>query len=316
MALSQPRLSPIAQDVYEGLTRTPKSLPPKLFYDAAGSRLFEQITRLPEYYLTRTELKILRARAGEIASRVTAETSVIELGAGSAAKTHVLLQAIHQSHGAAHYSPVDISSTALAEAARQLTRRLPGVRVQPLMADMSDGLEFLAALPAPRLAMYIGSSIGNFEQDEAATFLRHLRRQLTPGDALLLGTDLVKDEDTLLDAYNDAAGVTAAFNLNLLERINRELGGHFDRRAFRHLAIWNPEQSRIEMHLQSTRAQVVPIDMLNLCVRFAAGETIHTENSHKYTITGAQEMLREAGFASIETWIDQKQWFAVHWAGT
>jgi L-histidine N-alpha-methyltransferase len=316
MALSQPRLSPIAQDVYEGLTRARKSLPPKLFYDRAGSRLFERITRLPEYYLTRTELKILRARACHIAARVPAGARIVELGAGSAAKTRVLLRAISEHHGSANYSPVDISPAALAAAARQLKRSLPQVRVRPLLADMGDGLDFLAEVPPPRLVMYIGSSIGNFEQDEAARFLYDVRRQLAPGDALLLGTDLVKDTAVLLDAYNDAAGVTAAFNLNVLERINRELGGHFDPRSFRHLALWNREQSRIEMHLQSTRAQVVPIDALQLCVRFAAGETIHTENSHKYTIAGAQEMLREAGFAGVETWTDPQQWFAVHWAET
>jgi dimethylhistidine N-methyltransferase len=162
--------------------------------------------------------------------------------------------------------------------------------------------------------MYIGSSIGNFEQDEAACFLHELREQLSPGDALLLGTDLVKDTSVLLDAYNDAAGVTAAFNLNLLERINRELGGHFDVGAFRHLAMWNQEQSRIEMHLQSVRSQLVPIDELRLCVRFAAGETIHSENSHKYTIESARAMLRGAGFAKVKTWMDERGWFAVHWA--
>jgi len=304
----------IADSVVTGLTRSPKSLPPKLFYDAAGSALFEEITRLPEYYLTRTELGILRERAAEVARLTSPGASIIELGSGSSAKTRVLLHAFSGRHMQVPYYPVDISPAALAEAQQNLRREMPNVRVVPTIADLGGDLRFLNDIPAPRLVLYIGSSIGNMERDEAEQFLRRLRSRLTVGDALLLGTDLVKDRKVLLAAYNDAAGVTARFNLNLLTRINRELGAHFDLHSFRHEATWNAKHNRIEMYLESLREQEVGIDLLRIRVPFALGERIHTENSHKYTAVGARLLLRNAGFRPQHTWTDGRKWFAVHYA--
>jgi dimethylhistidine N-methyltransferase len=312
MAIRNVVVPAIADDVSLGLTRTPKLLPPKLFYDAVGSALFEEISRLPEYYLTRTELGILRERAAEIARHTTAGASIIELGSGSSAKTRVLLDAFSGRSMQLAYYPVDISPTALHEARQTLRREMPAVRVAPIIADLAGDLNFLREIPGPRLVLYIGSSIGNMEREEASGFLRRLHSHLDAGDALLLGTDLVKDRETLLDAYNDSAGVTARFNLNLLARINRELGGHFDLQAFRHVAIWNGRKSRIEMYLESLREQEVAIDMLGMRIPFARGERIHTENSHKYNVGGARGMLREAGFTQVTTWCDEKKWFAVH----
>ena len=314
MAIRSLAVPAIAGDVYHGLTSSPKSLPPKLFYDAAGSALFEEITRLPEYYLTRTELAILRDRAAAIAQRTSPEASIIELGAGSAAKTRVLLEAFAARRMRVRYYPVDISISALKHATTALARELPSVRIVPTRADLSGDLTFLAEVPAPRLVLYIGSSIGNMGVEEADDFLRRVRARLSPGDSLLLGTDLVKEPRLLLAAYNDAAGVTARFNLNLLARINRELDGHFDLRSFRHLAVWNARSSRMEMYLESLRDQQVRIGALGITVPFARGERIHTENSHKYTVRGVRRMLRATGFEPRSTWTDAQRWFAVHWA--
>ena len=314
MAIRNVAASAIAEDVYRGLTATPKSLPPKLFYDAAGSELFEEITRLPEYYLTRTELAILRERAGEISRRTPPEASIIELGAGSAAKTRTILQSLAARCMQVRYYPVDISATALESATALLRRELPSVRISPVCADLGGELRFLRDVPAPRLVLYIGSSIGNMDPEESADFLRRVRSRLAPGDAFLLGGDLVKDRSTLLAAYDDAAGVTARFNLNLLARINRELGGSFDLRTFRHVALWNAKQSRMEMYLESVREQRVRIEAVDISVPFAKGERIHTENSHKYTVAGARRMLRAAGFSPRAVWTDSRKWFSVHWA--
>ena len=314
MAIKHLVVPEIAEDVERGLSAPSKSLPPKLFYDAAGSALFEEITRLPEYYLTRTELKVLTERAEEIAQRCPARASIVELGSGSSAKTRVLLRALRSRTLKIPYYPVDISPAALHEAKDALRQEMPSLQVTPTIADLAGDLRFLRHIPAPRVVLYIGSSIGNMERREADGFLRKLRARLDPGDALLLGTDLVKDREILLAAYNDAAAVTARFNLNLLARINRELGGHFDPNAFRHDAVWNPRQSRIEMYLESLRQQHVAIDALGLRIPFARGERIHTENSHKYTVRGARQMLRQAGFAPQATWTDERKWFAVHFA--
>ncbi len=312
MAIRNVVVPAIADPVADGLSRAPKSLPPKLFYDAAGSELFERISRLPEYYLTRTELRILERRATAIAQRTAAGASIIELGSGSSAKTRVLLEAFAACRLRVAYFPVDISPAALNKARVNLQREMPAVRVAPIIADLGGDLRFLREIPAPRLVLYIGSSIGNMETEEASDFLRRLRSRLDAGDALLLGTDVVKDRDILLAAYNDSSGVTARFNLNLLARINRELGGHFDLGTFRHIAIWNPKQSRIEMYLVSLRDQEVSIDLLRMNVHFSRGERIHTENSHKYTVRGARSMLTTTGFTPIATWADEKKWFAVH----
>ena len=316
MAIRNLVVPAIAEDVATGLSRSPKTLPPKLFYDAAGSALFEEISRLPEYYLTRTELRILEQRAAEIAQRTAARASIIELGSGSSAKTRVLLEAFAARRLQVPYFPMDISPAALNHARLTLKREMPAVSVAPIIADLGGDLRFLREIPAPRLVLYIGSSIGNMEHEEACDFLHRLRSRLDAGDALLLGTDLVKDRAVLLAAYNDPSGVTARFNLNLLARINRELGGHFDLGAFRHIALWNAKQSRIEMYLESLREQEVAIDLLRMRIQFRSGERIHTENSHKYTVRGARSILTQVGFTPLATWTDEKKWFAVHFCGT
>jgi len=309
-----PLIPAIADEVYEGLSRTPRSLPPKLFYDAAGSALFDQITRLPEYYLTRTERRILEQYAPEIARSLHPGTSVIELGAGSGEKTGVLLNALGRRNLRVHYFPVELSPTAVIEAKRQLETQCAFLRVHPIVADFCEHLRFIRRVPPPRLVLYIGSSIGNLEAEQAQTLLCRIRSELAPGDALLLGMDLVKDVSLLAPAYDDAQGVTARFNKNVLARINRELGGHFDLESFRHVALWNPQQSRVEMYLESVRAQQVRIDLLGLTLDFAAGERIHTENSHKYTVESGRAMLESAGFECWRTFTDEQRWFAVHLA--
>jgi dimethylhistidine N-methyltransferase len=305
----------VAAAVREGLSAHRKHLPPWLFYDAAGSRLFEQITELPEYYLTRTERAILTAHASEMIALAAQgqRLRLVELGAGSADKTRLLLSAAVAYQGAVLYEPLDVSATALDEAKERIEREIPGVRVSPQVLDYTQGLDGLepAAAGERRLVLYIGSSIGNFEPRAAERLLQQLHAGLEPGDSLLLGVDLIKDEATLLAAYNDAAGVTAAFNRNILVHLNRELGANFDPETFAHRAVWNASESRIEMHLESQVAQRVCLAALNLEVDFAAGETIHTENSYKYAPGAAQAMLAEAGFAPTGNWTDAQSWFAV-----
>ena len=308
----------VAAAALAGLTSLPKRLPPWLFYDEAGSRLFEAITELPEYYLTRTERSILAAYAGAMIAQAANETRlrITELGAGSADKTRLLLQAAADRQDTVLYEPLDVSASALRAATERIERELPGVRVAPRVMDYTHGNgRGLDLEPAGngerRLVLYIGSSIGNFDPREALLLLRRVRASLKPGDGLLLGVDLVKDEATLLDAYNDAAGVTAAFNKNILVRLNRELGATFDPKSFAHRAIWNRAESRIEMHLESRSAQRVRLANLDLEVSFAPGETIHTENSYKYSPAQAGAMLADAGFAAAASWTDAQGWFAV-----
>jgi L-histidine Nalpha-methyltransferase len=304
----------VASAVYEGLISSPKWLPSWLFYDAAGSRLFDEITRVPEYYVTRTERSILEARAGEIVDRAARGQAlrIVELGAGSADKTTLLLNAAVERQDTVFYEPVDVSATALIEAHMRIEQEIPGVLVCPRVGDYTRGLELDAILPSERrLVLYIGSSIGNFEPEEAKRLLESVRAALNPGDCLLLGVDLVKDEATLLAAYDDAAGVTAAFNRNLLVRLNRELDADFDPQAFAHRADWNAAKSRMEMHLESRTNQKVWLAGLDMRVSFNAGETIHTENSYKYRPGQAEVMLTEAGFDAENTWTDERGWFAV-----
>ena len=311
--------NPVAAAVREGLTGTPKWLPAWLFYDAEGSSLFERITLLPEYYLTRTERAIFTGYAGgiiEAALRLhplgdVQRLRMLELGAGTASKTGVLLAAAVRRQGTTDYLPIDVSETAIDEACGSIARTLQGVRVIPQVANYVTDTLAIPPHEGPTLALYIGSSIGNFSPDEAVAVLRNLRAQLRPGDSLLLGTDLVKDERLLLDAYNDREGVTAAFNLNILRRLNRDLGANFDPLNFCHKAVWHAAQSRIEMHLESLRAQTVRIPSLALNVTFAAGETIHTENSYKFTPASIAAMLDAAGFRTEQTWHDERNWFAV-----
>jgi L-histidine Nalpha-methyltransferase len=303
-----------ADEVREGLTRYPKSLPCKLFYDACGSALFEQITCLPEYYPTRTELEILRNYSGEIAQVTGTAITIAELGAGTAAKTCTLLQAFSRRQMRVPYFPVDISTAALNEARERVQVQCPGIAVRPVVADFSCGFKFLRDVPPPRLVLYLGSSIGNFDLEAAVEMLTDIRQQLAVDDALLLGTDLAKDASILLPAYDDAQGITERFNKNILSRLNRELGADFDLSCFRHVARWNPEQSRIEIYLESLRSQSVNIPALNLRIKFAAREKMHTENSYKYTPKMVRDMLEPAGFVLTRTWFDERKWFALNLA--
>jgi L-histidine Nalpha-methyltransferase len=321
----------VANEVRKGLTSDPKTLSPWLFYDHAGSRLFEQITELPEYYLTRTERGIFTRHADDIiaeASRPTGSDpapilTVIELGAGTATKTGILLFAAVRRQHAVVYQPVDVSEAALAAATENIRTNIPGVTVRVQVADYTRDPLPLNRLPNTRtLALYIGSSIGNFSPEDAVEVLRNLRAQLLPGDVLLLGTDLrpnvCKDEATLLAAYNDAAGVTADFNLNVLARLNRELGANFRLDRFAHKAIWNPAESSIEMHLESLVAQRVHIPANSsgptLTIDFAKGETIHTENSFKFDSGAIEHLLSSAGFTLSRSWQDGDCLFAVNLA--
>jgi len=303
-----------AEEVYKGLTTSPKTLPCKLFYDSTGSALFEEITRLPEYYLTRTEFEILREQAGEMAKAAGAGITVFELGAGTATKTCILLQALSQRQLRVPYYPVDISPAALKEARERVEVQCPQVSVRPVVADFSQGFGFLREVPGRKLVLYLGSSIGNFDPVAAIEMLKQIRHQLADDDALLLGTDLVKAESILLPAYDDAQAITEQFNKNILCRLNRELGADFELDSFRHVACWSPEPSRMEIYLESLRPQIVAIPSLNLCARFANGERIHTENSYKYTLGMITDMLGPAGFALSHTWFDQRKWFALHLA--
>jgi L-histidine Nalpha-methyltransferase len=312
----------VASAVLEGLSSLPKRLPPWLFYDEAGSRLFDEITERPEYYPTRTERGILAAHAEQIialaaqpargrpARNNTARLRIAELGAGSADKTRLLLAAAVARQRTVVYEPVDVSASALECATDRIEREIAGVTVSPRVMDYTHEFE-LAPTNDRRLVMYIGSSIGNFDPWQAAELLSGVRSGLKSGDGFLLGVDLAKDESTLLAAYDDVAGVTAEFNLNLLTRLNRELGADFYLESFEHRAVWNASESRIEMHLESRIAQQVWLDGLDLAVEFAAGETIHTENSYKYRPGQAEAMLAAAGFTPVETWTDAQGWFAV-----
>lgn len=305
---------PVAAAVRAGLSTRPRRLPPWLFYDEAGSLLFERITELPEYYLTRTERGILAAHAGEMVARAAdgKQLRIVELGAGSADKTRLLLAAAVAAQGRVLYEPVDVSKSALEAARERIEREIPGVSVAPRVMDYVQGLNLAAEGPDERrLVLYIGSSIGNFDPDDAARVLAGVRAALRPGDGILLGVDLVKDVPTLHAAYDDAAGVTAAFNLNLLARLNRELGADFNLRAFRHKAIWDAVHSRMEMYLESLSAQKVHIRGLGMRVEFAPGERVHTENSYKYAPGQAERMLESAGFAAAGCWHDPRRWFAV-----
>lgn len=308
----------VAAAVREGLVSRPKRLPAWLFYDSAGSRLFEAITELDEYYLTRTERGIFIRASEEIVRRASAgrRLRIAELGAGSAEKTRLLLRAAAKRQSAVIYEPVDVSASALDAARRRIEREIPGVAVAPRVMDYTngDGRRFhlgVAGHDERRLVLYIGSSIGNFEPCEAERLLRRVRAGLEIGDSMLLGVDLVKDEATLVPAYDDAAGVTAAFNRNVLVRLNRELDAEFDVEAFTHRAVWNMKASRMEMHLVSRIAQRVNVGALDLTVEFASGETIHTESSYKYRPGQAEALLAETGFCAEATWTDERGWFAV-----
>jgi len=293
-------------DVLRGLTHTPKTLPPKWFYDAHGSELFEQITELPEYYPTRAEREILVTRSGEIAAATGART-LVELGSGSSEKTRYLLDALTGLHT---YVPVDVSESALTQAGHALIAQRPELSVHALIADFTAGLS-LPGTPGPRLLAFLGGTIGNQLPVERAAFLSSVRALLSPGDALLLGTDLVKDEEVLVRAYDDAAGVTAAFNKNVLTVVNRELDADFDPGAFDHVALWDAENEWIEMRLRSRTEQTVKVPALDLAVDFAAGEELYTEISAKFRKEGVRDELAAAGLELAHWWTDSEGRFAL-----
>jgi dimethylhistidine N-methyltransferase len=295
-----------AADVIVGLSAKPKRLPPKYFYDLTGSGLFDRITQLPEYYPTRSELGLLHQHAPAIASLFPPGSALIEFGSGSSRKARILLRA---AASVEVYVPVDISGDFLQQDAARLRRDFPHLAILPVVADFTTMTEPPAEIATkPRAGFFPGSTIGNFEPHEAAAFLRRAGRILGAGSVLVIGVDLAKARDILYRAYNDAEGVTAKFNLNLLARINRELGANFNLDAFEHDAFYNAERHRIEMHLASTKRQKVRIG--DLSIEFRAGETIHTENSYKYSIESFQALAHGSGWSPLTSWTDGL--FSVH----
>lgn len=299
-----------AASVLAGLGRSPKRLSSAWFYDRRGSELFEDITGLPEYYLTRTEIALFEARMAEMVEGVPPGAVVVEIGSGSSRKTPLLLQALGEPHA---YVPVDLAAEFFLESAAALSGLFPGLRIQPVVADFTGPFALPADLAEgtqPRLGFFPGSTIGNLAPAEAAAFLRRMGRILGRGGRLLVGADCSKDPAVVLPAYDDAAGVTAEFNLNLLARINRELGADFDLAGFRHEARWCTSPDRVEMHLVSRRTQQVRV--LGRSFRFAAGESIHTENCHKYGIAEFQALARRTGWRPEGCWTDGAERFSVH----
>jgi dimethylhistidine N-methyltransferase len=324
LAGTAPRLAPsqvvdgdFARELLAGLSRRPRSVPPKFFYDAAGSALFDRICDLPEYYPTRTELALLRRHAREMAECIGVDAEIVEFGAGSSQKVRLLLDALRAPR---RFVPIDISADHLHAAALVLQSDYPGLDVQPVAADFTRRFALPAGdarrPPARRIGFFPGSSIGNFTPDEALVFLRDAASMLKgegdrPAGGMLVGVDLVKDPALLHAAYNDSLGVTAEFNLNVLARANRELGANFELGRFAHYAFYEPRLQRIEMHLVSRCAQQV-----RLCghgFEFAEGETLHTENSHKFTIEGFRALARGAGFQPGPVWCDPARMFSIHW---
>ncbi len=301
----------LADEVLRGLLASPKTLPPKLFYDAAGADLFERICELPEYYLTRAELEILRARVGEAAALAGPRCALVEYGSGAGVKVRLLFDAF-ESAGTplAAYVPIDISREQLARVAAEIAAEYPDVPVRPVCADYTVPL-VIPDLPqrARRVAFFPGSTIGNFHPTEAAAFLGRVRRTVGPDGALLLGVDRRKGRAVLEAAYDDAQGLTAEFNLNMLARLNRELGADFDLARFRHRAVWNDEASRMEMHLVSVGAQRVRV--AGEPVAFEDGETIWTESSYKYDESRLDALVSAAGFAVERLWTDEHDRFWV-----
>lgn len=297
----------VGNDVLVGLQSYQKTLPSKYLYDAVGSRLFEQICGLPEYYVARTEIALLKSAAAEITEGLPPGAALVEFGSGASVKTRLLLD------GATDfrlYVPIDISETALSEATHSIREDYPGLNVSPLVGDFTQSLTLPpAAAGLPVVGFFPGSTIGNFAPWEAKSFLEDARNLLGRGSSLIVGVDVAKSADVLVPAYDDAQGVTAAFNKNLLTRLNREFDAEFDLDDFEHRAIWNPQESRIEMHLVSLREQIVGIG--NWVLEFGAGETIHTESSYKYRPDAFREMAEEAGWQTSRIWISEDPAFAI-----
>jgi dimethylhistidine N-methyltransferase len=304
-----PAVEEFAQAMLAALRARPRSIAPKFFYDPTGIELFGRICRLDEYYLTRAEISILSEHAGHIARLIGPRADLVEFGPGAPVKARIVLDALQ---APARYVPVDLSVEYLDGTRQDLERAYPGLAVEPQVADFARTLELPAALGGDgrRVGLFLGSTVGNFSPAQAQTFLAAAAAQLV-GGALLVGVDLVKEPDVLHRAYNDAHGVTAAFNRNLLVRANRELGADFDPAAFDHYAFYQPQAQRIEMHLVSARRQTVHV--CGQAFEFAQGESLHTENSYKYTLDGFRELARHAGFVPGPAWCDRGHRFSVHW---
>lgn len=300
-----------ADDVRLGLTAKPKSLPPKYFYDALGSQLFEAICLLPEYYLTRAETEIFERHAAEIVAQMPGSASIVELGSGSSIKTRLLIEAILARQTELYYQPIDISETILEQSASKLLGDYQNLHITAHISDYTNGLSSIARRDGERvLVLFLGSNIGNYTPDEARQLLGQIRGALRGGDGLLLGADLKKSSAIIEPAYNDALGVTAAFNLNLLLRINRELDADFDPARFEHRAIYQEKEGRVEIHLVSRATQSVRINKIGLQIEFDEGEIIHTENSYKYDLAQLYALAEERGFRPQRTWFDSEKRFS------
>lgn len=299
--------------VLQGLSASPKQLSPLFFYDETGSKWFEEICKLPEYYLTRTEHDLLSRYAGQIAGYSRGNMSLVEFGSGSSMKTRVLIEALISRQGYVHYVPVDISISMLKESCSQLLLRYPQIHVSAHATDYKTALPRIGKFDRrQKMILFLGSNIGNLDLSEAVEFLRGIQEQLQDGDYLLLGTDLKKDPRILEAAYNDAQGVTAQFNFNLLRRINRELEGDFKVEKFSHVAFYSPMHSRIEMHLRSEQPQVAWIGKLQRSFHFKAGETIHTENSYKFSAEQLASLFSRSGLKLVSQWLDQEYPYALN----
>ncbi len=298
-------------DVVSGLTQTPKSLPPKYFYDDRGSNLFELICKLPEYYVTRTEAAILEECAGAIAN-LTGPCEIVELGSGSSTKTRILLDAYSQREYPLHYLPIDISPTILESSAFQLLAEYPSLQIHGLVSTYELALAKIAPSPLPtRMICFLGSTLGNLSPEECDVFFSQIVGALQPGEYFLLGIDLDKSKEILEPAYDDNQGVTAAFNLNMLRHLNRKYEGNFDLTQFEHWAFYNQAECQIEMHLKSKKAQTVNLRALNLTVELAVGETIRSEISRKFKLPNMQEQLASRGLVPVQVWTDPNQWFGL-----
>jgi len=304
-------MADFAEDVRRGLTSPSKHLFPKYLYDELGSQLFEAICLLPEYYLTRAEKEILTHHAGEIVSSIGRPQTLIEMGSGSASKTKLVIEALLRYRSELLFVPVDISASALESSSRVLLQSYPQLRIEAYAAEYFEALAQLAKKQrGPTLALFLGSNISNFEPAEGRAFLRAMRAVLRAGDALLLGADLKKDRQVLEAAYNDTLGVTAAFSRNLLVRINRTLDADFYLQAFRHRAAFNEADSRVEIHIESLRSQMVNIRKLRLQIELSEGELIHTENSYKYDLQDISRLASDTGFVCRRTWFDERKRFS------
>jgi len=302
-----------SEDVKSGLTSKSKYLPFVYFYDHIGSQLFEKICELPEYYLTRTETDILETNADDIASQFSKETVLVELGSGSSTKTRILLEALLERQSMAHYTPIDVSLQMLEESSYSLLEAYPNLEINAIAAKYNEGIDHLnIRKDQQNLITWLGSSIGNFERSEVTTLLQHIQETMHPDDRFLVGIDLQKDKTVIENAYNDAQGITAEFNLNLLTHVNRELGGNFDIENFGHKAIYNEEIGRIEMYLISHIDQKVFISELDLKVSFTANETIHTENSFKYSLGDIDMLAEETGLYVEQQWFDAERLFSLN----